>query len=186
MPSLASSAFGENAPAAVSDARSSPLDARPSDTRTRSMGLLATSPLASLTIFVVGVNAAADTARTAAPLATHIRRLAGSVAEERLDRVLQVLGGEQRACQLGHARVRRARAVLLLCLDDALGGGVCHRRAVGERARQLARALLELGVGPDHVHDAPVLQRLCGVQVAGHDELARSGGPSSLCHALRT
>src|SRR3954452_12440082 len=179
MPSFATSALAENAAAAVSDPRSSPLDARPSDPRTRSMGFLVTSPVASLTTFVVGVNVAAESARTAPALATHIGRLPRSVREERIDGVLQVLGGEQRARELGHDRVCRAGAILLLRLDDALGGGMRQRGAVGKPARQLARALLELGVGPDRVHDAPVLQRPRRVQVAGHHELARAGGPGA-------
>ena len=44
MPSLATIDLTENAAAVVSEPRSSPFDARPSDTRARSIGFFATSP----------------------------------------------------------------------------------------------------------------------------------------------
>src|SRR4051812_38900108 len=116
MPSLATRAFAENAAAVVSEPRSSPLDARPKDTRTRSSGLLLTSPVASLTTRVLGVNAAAAIARTAADLTAHIRRLPRPVGQERLDGVLEVLGGKERAGAFRHDRIGGARATLLLGL----------------------------------------------------------------------
>src|SRR5262245_2533987 len=113
MPSLATIELTLNPATVVSEARSSPLDARPSDTRVRSIGFFTTSPVASLTVVVLGVNAAAATATATAPLAAHIRRLTRPVGQERLDRVLEVLGREQPPRQLRHDRVGGAGAALL-------------------------------------------------------------------------
>src|SRR5436190_16492511 len=127
MPSLATIALTLNAAAVVSEPRSSPLDARPRDTRTRSIGFFATSPVASLTVAVLGVNVAAAIATAAADLAAHICRLSRPVGQERRDGALEVLRREELAGELGHDRVGRAGAALLLRLDDLL------RRCVGDR-----------------------------------------------------
>src|SRR4051812_42618870 len=119
------------------------------------------------------------------PLPPLESRLARPVVEERADRVLQVLGLEQAAGDVGSHLVGPLDPALEVGADDALRRAVRLRRSAGEPLGEAHPLLVELGVGKDSVDDVPALEGRRLVDAAAHHELPRPRRPGPLRHPLR-
>src|SRR3954471_13533281 len=106
--------------------------------------------------------------------------LARPLLQEAVDGVLEVLGRKQRGGDVAYPRVGAADAVLEERAHHLLGRGVSARRAGREPAGEAERAVGQLGVGQPPVDHVPALERGGVVEIAGHDELARTRGPGAL------
>src|SRR3712207_3764685 len=119
----------------------------------------------------------ADHRGTSAPC---VGRLPRSVSEEGVDRVAQVVCGEERTGDVGHQVVRGPRALSDGGGDQLLGGRVRHGGAGRDLAGVGAGGLGEALVGQHPVDHVPPLEDGGRVALAGEHQLLGPRGPGPL------